>query len=82
MTTLNVIVINFHTQLTTNLCQLAFQLINWYIVGKIAKFHIVSSTILIWVGLVFLQLNNLFLSFAINHFNNSEFNINLLISCC
>lgn len=51
MTTLNVIVINFYTQLTANVYDLAFH---------VFKFHIVSSAVLPWLGLVLIQVNNSF----------------------
>ena len=51
MTTVNVIVINFYTQLTANVYDLVFY---------VFKFHIVSSAVLPWLGLVLIQVNNSF----------------------
>ena len=60
VTTLNVIVINFHTWLSANLHNLVFQLIIWYIIWNITKFYIVPSAIWFQFGLVFCQVNHSF----------------------
>ena len=82
MTTLSVIMINLHTQLTTNLHDLFFQFIIWYIIWNITKFHIVPSAILFRLSLTFFQVNHTFLQFAVDYFNNSEFTIDLLVCRC